>query len=154
VVFYEQGRDTRRLLTTTTHRRGRISFTVPDGRAGRREIVGLVRQDGLTQSAGVVAHYTAPRPRRPRRPGAVRVTARHGALSVRWGRAAGAASYEVRVVLSDGRRLLFLPRRNTRRVTVRDVGAGARASVTVRGVSATGRRGPRGHARVAVPRRR
>lgn len=154
VVFYEQGRDTRRLLATTTHRRGRVSFTVPDGRAGRREIVAMVRQDGLTQSAGVVAHYTAPRARRPGRPGAMRVTARRGVLRARWGRTKGAASYEVRVVLSDGRRLLFLPNKKTRHVTVRDVAAGARASVTVRGVSATGRRGPRGHARVTVPRRR
>ncbi len=154
VVFYEQGRDTRRKLTATTQRRGRLAFTVPDGRAGRREIIAMLRQDGLTQSAGVVAHYTAPRPRRPRRPGSLRVAARSGVLSVRWERAQGAASYEVRVVLSDGRRLLFLPKRATRRLTVQDVSAGTRASVTVRGVSATSRRGPRAHTRVEVPRRR
>jgi hypothetical protein len=154
VVFYEQGRDTRRRLAATTHRRGRLGFTVPDGRAGRREIVAMVRQDGLTQSAGVVAHYTAPPPRRPGRPGSVRITSRRGVLGARWGRASGAASYEVRVVLSDGRRLLFLPKQSTRRVTVRNVPAGARASVTVRGLSATGRRGPRAHARAEVRRRR
>ena len=113
----------------------------------------MLRQDGLTQSAGVVARYTAPRPRRPRRPGSLRATARRGVLSVRWGHARGAASYEVRVVLSDGRRLLFLPKRATRRLTVQDVTAGTRASVTVRGVSATSRRGPRAHTRVEVPRR-
>ena len=150
VVFYEQGRDTRRRLEATTRRRGRISFTVPDGRAGRREIIAVVRQDGLTQSAGVVARYTAPRPRRPGRPGSLRVAARRGVLSVRWGRAKGAASYEVRVVLSDGRRLLFLPKRTTRLLTVQDVAAGTRASVTVRGVTAIGRRGPRAHARVEI----
>jgi len=154
VVFYEQGRDTRRRLTATTRREGRVAFTVPDGRAGRREIVAMVLQDGLTQSAGVVAAYTAPRPRRPRRPGSLRVAARRGVLSVRWGRANGAASYEVRVVLSDGRRLLFLPGRTTRLLTVPDVAAGTRASVTVRGVSATGRRGPRAHARFEARRRR
>ena len=154
VVFYEQGRDTRRRLEATTRRRGRIPFTVPDGRAGRREIIAVVRQDGLTQSAGVVTRYTAPRPRRPGRPGSLRITARRGVLSVRWGRATGAASYEVRVVLSDGRRLLFLPKRTTRSTTVQDVPAGTRASATVRGVSAIGRRGPRAHARFVVPRRR
>ena len=154
VVFYEQGRDTRRLLTTTTHDRGRISFAVPDGRRGRREIVALVRQDRLPQSAGVVAHYDAPRPRRPGRPGAVRISARRGVLTVRWGRATGAASYEVHVTLSDGRSLLFLPRKTKRRVVVRDVPAGTRASVTVRGVSAIGRRGARAQARVEVQRRR
>ena len=154
VVFYEQGRDTRRRLTATTHDRGRLTFTVPDGRAGRREIIAIVRQDGLTQSAGVVARYTAPRPRRPGRPGSLRITARRGVLSAHWGRAAGAASYEVGVVLSDGRRLLFLPKRTTRRVAVRDVTAGTRASVSVRGVSATGRRGSPAHARFEVRRRR
>ena len=154
VVFYEQGRDTRRRLEATTRRRGRIAFTVPDGRPGRREIIAMVRQDGLPQSAGVVARYTAPRPRRPRRPGSLRITPRQGVLSVRWARAGGAASYEVRVVLSDGRRLLFLPKRTTRHLTIPAVAAGTRASVTVRGVSATGRRGPRAHARVVVRRRR
>ena len=114
----------------------------------------MVRQDGLTQSAGVVARYTAPRPRRPGRPARLRITERRGVLSVRWGRATGAASYEVRVVLSDGRRLLFLPKRTTRQLTVPDVGAGTRASVTVRGLSATGRRGARAHARIVVRRRR
>jgi hypothetical protein len=154
VVFYEQGRDTRRRLEATTHRQGRIAFAVPDGRAGRREIIAMVRQDGLTQSAGVVAHYTAPPPRRPGRPGSVRITSRGGVLSARWGRATGAAAYEVRVVLSDGRRLLFLPKKTTRRITVRDVPAGTHVSVTVRGLSATARRGPRAHARLEVRRRR
>jgi hypothetical protein len=75
-------------------------------------------------------------------------------LSIRWGRAERAAAYEVRVVLSDGRRLLFLPKRTTRQLTVPDVPVGTRASVTVRGLSATGRRGARAHARVVVRRRR
>jgi hypothetical protein len=154
VVFYEQGRDTRRRLQATTHARGRLSFTVPDGRAGRREIVAIVRQRGLPQSAGVVAHYTAPRSRRPGRPGVVRITSRRGVLSARWGRAKGAAAYEVRVVLSDGRRLLFLPKKTTRHVTVRSVTAGTRASVSVRGLSATGRRGPRAQTRTVIRRRR
>jgi hypothetical protein len=127
---------------------------VPDGRAGTREIVAIVLQDGLPQTAGVVRRYTAPPPRRPGRPGALRVTNRGGVLSARWRRATGAASYEVRVVLSDGRRLLFLPKRTGRRVAVRGVAAGTRASVTVRGVSATGRRGPRALARAVVRRRR
>lgn len=148
MVFYEQGRDTRRRLTATTHARGRLRFTVPDGRAGRREIIAIVRQDGLTQSAGVVARYTAPGPLRPRRPGSLRITERHGVLSVRWGQAVGAASFEVRVVLPDGRSLLFLPKQTTRRLTVRDVAAGTRASVSVRAVSATGRREPPAKARV------
>ena len=154
VVFYEQGRDTRRRLTATTRRQGRVAFAVPDGRRGRREIVAIVRQDGLTQSAGVVARYTAPPPRRPQRPGSLRITRRRGVLSVRWGRARGAASYEVRVVLSDGRRLLFLPGRTTRTLTVQDVSTRVRASVSVRGVSAIGRRGPRAQARAGAQRRR
>jgi hypothetical protein len=114
----------------------------------------MVRQDGLTQTAGVVARYTAPGPRRPRRPGPLRITERHGVLSVRWGPATGAASYEVRVVLSDGRSLLFLPKNGTRRLTVHHVAAGTRASVSVRGVSVTSRSGPRARARFEVKRRR
>jgi len=60
----------------------------------------------------------------------------------------------VRVVLSDGRRLLFLPKRTTRQLTLPGVAAGTRASVTVRGLSAIGRRGPRAQARIEVRRRR
>lgn len=141
VVFYEQGRDTRRRLKATSRRRGAVRFTVPDGRAGRREIVALVRQRGLPQSAGAVASYTAPRARRLGRPRSVRVSARRGRLVVRWGGARRAAGYEVRVRLSDGRRMLFLRRARTRRLTVPGVRVGTRASVTVRGLSAAGRRG-------------
>ena len=49
--------------------------------------------------------------RRPGRPRSLRITARGGVLSVRGGAPRAAASYEVRVVLSDGRSLLFLPKR-------------------------------------------
>ena len=147
VAFYEQGRDTRRRLRLTGSPRGTVRFTVPDGRPGRRDIVAVVRQDGITQSAGVVARYTAPPPRRPLRPRFAGVARRNGTFVVRWGGARRAASYEVRVYLSDGRRLLYLPGRTTRRITVPGARTRMRASVTVRGLSATNRRGPRARAR-------
>jgi len=154
VAFYEQGRDTRRRLRLTGRPRGTIRFTVPDGRPGRRDIVAVVRQNGVTQSAGVIARYTAPPPRRPLRPRFARVTTPNGTFVVRWGGARRAASYEVRVHLSDGRRLLYLPKRMSRRLTVPGARAGMRASVTVRGLSATNRRGPRAVDRVTVRRAR
>ena len=135
--------------------RGRLAFTVPDGRAGtprdrRHRPPGRADAERRRRRA---LHGTAAAPAGA---SGARCGSRQrgGVLSVRWGRATGAASYEVRVVLSDGRRLLFLPERTTRRVTVRGVAAGTRASVTVRGVSATGRRGPRAHARAVLRRRR
>ncbi|CAA9484791.1 MAG: hypothetical protein AVDCRST_MAG85-883 [uncultured Solirubrobacteraceae bacterium] len=96
VTFYEQGPDTRRRLVVTRARRGRIRFTVPDGRPGRRQIVAEVSQ--------------------------------------------------------DGRRLLFLPGRNERTVIVPGARPGLRANVTVRGLTSTGRRGPRGRDSTRAPR--
>ena len=154
VVFYEQGRDTRKRLRHTSRPKGTIRFTVPDGRAGRRDIVAVVRQNGLTQSAGVIARYVAPPPRRPARPAKLRARVRRGKLVVRWALARRAASYEVRVRVSDGRRVLFLPKNSKRAVRLPGVRRGQRARVTVRGVSATGRRGPRASVRVRSARRR
>jgi hypothetical protein len=148
VVFYEQGRDTRERLRHTKRPAGRIRFTVPDGRRGRRDIVAIVRQNGRTQSAGVIARYVAPPPRRPRRPANLRARVRRGKLVVRWHRARRAASYEVRVHVSDGRRVLFLPKNGKRAVRLSGFRRRHRARVTVRGVSARGRRGPRASVRV------
>lgn len=143
IAFYEQGRDTRRRLAVKTSPRGYVRFEVPDGRPGRRDIVAVVRQDGATQSAGVVAHYTAPPPRRPLTPRFAHVIERGGRFVVTWGTSSRAASYEVRAALSDGRRLLYLPGKAKRSLTIARARSGVRAVVTVRGVSATGRRGSR-----------
>jgi hypothetical protein len=152
VTFYEQGPDTRRRLVTTRARRGRIRFGVPDGRPGRRQIVAEVNQDGIPRSSGPVASYVAPPPRRPLRPRAVRVGVRRGTFVVRWRGAPRAALYEVRVYLGDGRRLLFLPGRRERTVVVPGARPGLRANVTVRGLTSTGRRGPRGRDSVRARR--
>ena len=148
VAFYEQGRDTRERLRHTRRPAGRIRFRVPDGRAGRRDIVAIVRQNGRTQSAGVIARYVAPPPLRPRRPPNLRARVRRGKLVVRWGRTLRAASYEVRVRVSDGRRVLFLPKKSKRAVRLPGVRRRHHARVTVRGVSARGRQGPRASVRV------
>ncbi|HEY1330859.1 MAG TPA: hypothetical protein VGH10_05225, partial [Actinomycetota bacterium] len=147
VVFYEQGRDTRKRLRHTRRPAGTIRFTVPDGRAGRRDIVAIVSQNGRAQSAGVIATYIAPPARRPTRPAHLRARVRRGRLVVHWARARRAASYEVRVHVSDGRRLLFLPKNGRRTVRLHGVRRGQRARVTVRGVSAKGRLGRRASVR-------
>jgi hypothetical protein len=153
VVFYEQGRDTRKRLRHTRRPKGAIRFKVPDGRAGRRDIVAVVRQNGFTQSAVVIARYKAPPPRRPGRPAKLRARVRRGRLVARWDRARRAASYEVRVRVSDGRNVLFLPKNGKRAVWLPGIERGQRARVTVRGLTATGRRGPRASLRVRSARR-
>ena len=127
---------------------GTIRFRVPDGRAGRRDIVAIVRQNGHAQSAGVIAKYVAPPPLRPSRPAHLRARVRRGRLVVRWDRSRRAASYEVRVRVSDGRSVLFLPKNGKRAVRLAGVRRRQRARVTVRGVSAKGRLGPRAAVRV------
>src|SRR5262249_52263599 len=85
-------------------------------------------EGGIDRPSFTVARYVAPAPR-VAAPRGLRV-ARHGStLAVRWRRAAGAASYVVVVVTSDGRRTLRIAVRP--RITIPGIPAEARGKVQV-----------------------
>jgi hypothetical protein len=144
VTFAERGARTFRVLGVARGASGRLRFTPGDGRAGRREIVARVSENGIDRPSYTVARYVAPRPR-VTPPRGLRV-ARHGStLAVRWRRADGAASYSVVVATADGRRILRIAvrphvaitgvppdARGTVQVTAEHPGAPGRATATVR----------------------
>lgn len=139
VTFYERaGGSVRRIASTTGGRRS-VGFRPAPGRAVRRQIVAVANQGGLPRDKLRVARFNA-RVGRPGRPARVRVRRRKGAAVVTWSRSRRAVGHLVRVRVSDGRRLLFMPKRS-RRVVVRRVG-GRRVVASVRGLDSTGRVGP------------
>lgn len=120
-------------------RRGRIRFTAGDGRGGRRAIIAIAEQNGLPRLRTQVASYRAPGPIRPRRVRGLRVRRSGRAVIARWRRSPGAASYLVRISISDGRRLARVVR--GRRLRVGGISRGDRVRVSVAGRSGHGRLG-------------
>jgi hypothetical protein len=132
VTFIERGPSAGRRIGAASGRSGRIAFRPAPGRAERRRIVALVTQHGRSRGEYEVTRYEAPGAQRPGRARALRVTRRGSKLRIAWRAARPADEQEVRVRLSDGRRLLFRTRRNTLAVPRVKRGVGAR--VSVRGV--------------------
>ena len=136
VSFAERGASAGTIIGEANGSHGRVRFSPADGKAERREIVAIVKQDGQVRDELTVARYQAPGPKRPSRPRALRVK-RHGStLQVAWKAARPADVHEIRVRVGDGRRLLFRTRRHTLRIGGVRRGLGAR--VSVRGVLDTG----------------
>jgi hypothetical protein len=146
VSFYERsGAGVRRVAVTRGGRGSRRFRPAVTGRA-RRRIVAVIERSGLPEDQRVVARFRA-RTERPGRPARLRIRRRPGGAIVRFGRARGAARYTVRVGISDGRTLLFLPRR-ARPIRVGGVRRRDRVTASVRGLDSAGRSGPARRARL------
>ena len=99
-----------------------------------------VEQDGLPREEVVVAKYAAPGPVVPTRVRNLRIRRRGSGALATWGVSSGAREYYVRATLTDGRKQLFVTRKRSLRLPAID--RDMRATVTVQGHSAKGRRGP------------
>jgi hypothetical protein len=146
VTFFERSSSGVRTIAATRGGRGSVRFRPATARSPRRRIVAFVERRGLPEDQRTVARFRArsPRPGRPRR---VRVRRRGSAAVIVWTRSRGAARHEIRVRISDGRTLLFLPRRG-RRIRVGGVSRRDRVVVRVRGLDRSGRAGPARRARL------
>lgn len=153
VTFVERAPGGERTLAVARGGSGVLRFRPSDARGTKRSIVAIVEQDGLPRANLVVARFTAAQARPGRVAGVRVVRAGRGAVRVQWGRAVGASRYEATVKLSDGRSLLFTPRRGGRVVTVRGVRAGTRVRVRIVGVRGATRRGPAVVGALGAPRR-
>jgi hypothetical protein len=128
--------------------RGAIRFTPADGPREPRKIIALVQSNGTPRTTLVVTRYEAPGERRPAR-AKVRVSRRGSRLVIGWASVPGAASYLIRVRVSDGRSLLFLPSRNAhRQLSVAGVPRTAGATVSVQARRSDGFTGPATQVRV------
>ena len=153
VRFVEQGVRTYRELGIARRRAGAIRFAPGSGARGRRRIVALVEQDGVTVERIDVARYSAPADARPPRPRNLRVRRRGGALVLRWRRVRGVSSYGVVVRLANRRRIFRVAERP--RLTLRGFHRLARGRLSVRALRVDGRSSRPATARIrAVPRKR
>jgi hypothetical protein len=138
ITFVERGARTYHILGVARGAHGRIRFRLDDGRAGGRQIIAVIAQDGIQTQSVVVARYSAPRPQRPPRPTRIHVSHKGYTLNVSWRPVPGTASYEVLVKSSDGGRTMQIVRDH--RATVVGIEPGLRGTVLVDGVAADGSR--------------
>ena len=140
IEFAERGAEVNRRIATTGRSRGTLRFRPAEGPAGPRTIVATVLQDGVPRDSFEVERFTARRATVGRPRG---VRNRRGARSARiaWRSASGAAGYNVRVSLSDGRKLLVQVSSRRRSVTVPGASRRMRVTASVRGLTRGGRAG-------------
>jgi hypothetical protein len=116
---------------------GVIAFRPAPGPAGRRNIVGVVENQGEATREIHVASYIALA--QPRLPAPVRLAIlRSGtAVTLRWSAVAGASTYDVSVALNDGERLVQIVPGDKTSVTVAEpVAPSDKVTATVTAVSA------------------
>jgi hypothetical protein len=146
VTFYERSAAGVRRIAATRGGRGSERFRPATASRPGRRIVALIERAGLPEDQRVVRRFRAVS-RRPGRPARLRVRRRRAGAIVRFSRSRGAVRHEVRVRISDGRTLLFLPR-SPRPIRVSGVSRRDRVTVTARGLDAAGRTGPARRARL------
>ena len=149
VVFWEKGRDVARVIGSTSASRGSLRFTVAGADSRRRSIEAQVFSFGRPRADITIAHYAAPPPSLPGRPGRVRVTAAGtGGIRVSWSAASGAEQYRV-AVDTGGARLIQFAGAKARSIVVHNVVPITSATVTVTAARLDGVTGP--PARVKFP---
>ena len=141
IVFVERGPAGDVRIGTATGGTGSLRFTSGKGPGGRREILAEATRGGPPLTSSRLAAYTAPAIPGPGAAGHLRVARVGGRLRIRFTRAPAAASYLIKVLVSDGRGLQ-LTRTSAGTVSIPRVGRGVRAKVTVIAVGPDGRRGP------------
>jgi len=150
IVFTEVANGIDRPIGTTARSSGRIRFTPSAGAPGPRLVTAEVEQDGLPRTSIAVARFRTSGVARPGSVGRVRARRKGGRAVFTWGRAKRAASYDVAVAVTDGRRVRLT--RTSRRVVVARLFRADRVKVVVRARTRAGQLGPARSAR-AGPRR-
>jgi hypothetical protein len=146
ITFAEQARGVYHVLGDARGARGTFRFSPADGPAGERTILAIVSEGGTPRERLAIARYSAPGPLSPGRVRAVRLFVRGRRFVLSFGSAANADRYLVRLTASDGRHLVRLIGR-AHRISLPALGYGDTLTVTVTGVSSTGRRGVAVHKR-------
>jgi hypothetical protein len=133
------------LKTVNTGGSGKVRFTVAEASGTHRQIVAEVTQDHHPRANIVLARFVAPSPRVGKVRG-LRVRRRGRTAVVTWHRTYLARSYVVSVRYGDGRNMPLRVNKGAHKVVVPGLGRRVGVRVTVRGVSAAGRLGPRAQA--------
>jgi len=145
VTFAEQGKDAYSEIGRATGSHGKLRFKPSFGVGGRRNIVALVRSNGVVAHRIVVTTFKVPRPRKPARPRGLHVKRKGKVLKVRWKRAKRAKAYAVILETSDGARTMRVTRK--RKITFKGVRKPLHGSVSVSGLRIDNAFGRASHAR-------
>ncbi len=135
VVLAEQSGSLYHELGTLRAAKGTLRFKPAPG-GGRRDIVAIVTQDGLPMSRRTIAHYTAPKPAKPKKPTKVTVRVNKTKLTVTW--KGSATSYLVVAKTPNG---TLVAQAEAKRATLTDIAPVTKATVTVTPIGADGARG-------------
>ena len=136
VEFAERGATAGSKLGRAATAKGQLRFTPADGKAERREIVAIVRQDGELRDEITVARFRAPRVARAGRAKAI-IARQHGSrVTVTFAGAPRASRHQVTLALASGQRLVAQV--DGTRHTFTDVPRAARGGIEVRGVTRSG----------------
>ena len=131
VSFEEHGRSGSGLIGTARHTNGKIRFTPAYGSREKRTIVAVVNSFGKPRGQYHVASYRSPGQQSPAKPRGLKITRTGTRLRLSWKRAADASRYILKVRLSDGRVLLFLPAARQTSATVNKIPRKLRATATL-----------------------
>jgi len=105
VEFWDVGNGTARRIGIATRSTGTISFTGTRTLGGRHVIKAMVRTNGVPSPERIVARYTTTPLKAPAAPGRISAKRAGKTVVIRWGKAARATSYRLRLVDTDGRRI-------------------------------------------------
>jgi hypothetical protein len=141
VAFAERAHRVYHVLGRATGAHGTLRFIPGAGPAGKRTIEAIVAENGVPRETLAVATYRAAGPVTPAGVPGLRVR-RHGRrFQIGFGNGRGAAYYLVRITGTDGRHLLEVIRGRRHSLTLPVLGYSDHLTVTVTGVSVTGRHG-------------
>ncbi len=143
VVSEEGGGISHKLTTVASGRRvRRVAVRPAVGRAGVRQVVGVVSRAGVPFRRIVLGQYRAPRAPRAGTPGRLKARLSKGALRISWAAAKNAQRYEVKVKFRRGLSLTRTVGPGTRTLALRDAMAPLGATVSVRAIGPLSTSGP------------
>jgi hypothetical protein len=142
VVFWEKGRDSAKIIGSTSRPHGKLRFTIANASAGRRAIVAQVLSYGKPRKDLTIAHFHAPAPLKPAKPKHLKVTGvRGGGVRISWHRSALAQQYIIEIQTRDGAHLVEFASQHTHSITVHNVVPITAAMINVTGATHVGVRG-------------
>ena len=140
VAFFERGQGgVDRRLGPARGRRGKITFRPTLAFKRKRAVVAEVTQDGFPRAEITVAHFSAPALPKLRKP-KVKAKRTRSALTLTWGRVAGARRYLVEV--SSGGKLIARVLATRTRLVLSGTPATGTLKATIRALSDATRPGP------------
>ena len=153
VNFIEESNGGHRIIKTIkTGGKGKVNYVVAESAGSKRELTAEVLQNDMPRDNIVLATYRTGNPKvgRPK----VKIKRRGKTAMVTWGSATLAAKYYVTVTDGKGAHYTLMPKGKKRTVTVKGVAKTDSVIVSVRGVSAGGKKGPSGKATLKAPRKK